>query len=97
MTEAVRELIALGAAFGASCEPWLKHHATKSRELGMSDAAKREAITVGRMVREASGKTILGLADKLIPDAGATGTTCCGNPSEATQTAPEKEKSGACC
>ena len=97
ITEQVRELISLGAAIGSSCEPCLKYHVKKSRELGLNDAAMREAIAIGLMVKEASGKNIHGLADKLIPDEDAADTTCCGNPSEATKTAPEKEKTGACC
>ena len=97
VTEAVRELIALGAAIGASCEPCLKYHVKKSRELGLSDAAMREAIAVGRMIREASAKNILGLADKLIPDEGTAAKGCGVDKAEEMQASPEKEKTGACC
>lgn len=97
ITDSVRELIALGAAIAAGCEPCLKYHVKKSRELGLSDAAMREAITVGRMFNEASGKNILGQANKLIPDEGATAKGCAGGKSEAPQAEPQREKSGACC
>lgn len=106
ITEQVRELIALGAAIGASCEPCLKYHATKAREIGVTDAQMREAIAVGRMVKEASAKNIHGLAEKLIPEttkASERGGTfqektvlasgCCGG----AQSPPAEEKAGSCC
>lgn len=106
ITEQVRELVALGAAIGASCEPCLKYHVKKSRELGLSDAQMREAVAVGRMVKEASAKNIYALADKLIPEeSAAPGNTdapkgdaasaggCCGG----ARSEPAKEKTGSCC
>lgn len=107
ITEQVRELIALGAAIGANCEPCLKYHTKKALEVGLSDAQMREAIAVGQMVKEASAKNITGLADKLIPEAAiaseccgtvqdipAVATGCCGG---AARSAPEEEKAGNCC
>lgn len=67
LTEQVRELVALGAAIGASCGPCLQDHVKKGRELGLSEAQMREAIAVGRMVKEASARAIHGLADTLLP------------------------------
>ena len=79
ITEPVRELIALGAAIGASCEPCLKYHTKKARDLGLTDAQMREAIAMGQMVKEASAKAIAGLADKLVPAASSAG---CGSAEE---------------
>lgn len=67
----------------------------------------REAISVGRMVKEASAKNIYGLAEKLIPEA-AKASSCCGStkaePAAATgccggstKSAPTREKAGSCC
>ena len=107
ITEQVRELIALGAAIGASCEPCLKYHTKKAREVGLTDAQMREAIAIGRMVKEASARNIYGLADKLIPETvkasacsspasekSVEASGCCGGAakSEATQ-----ETAGSCC
>jgi AhpD family alkylhydroperoxidase len=110
ITEQVRELIALGAAIGASCEPCLRYHTKKAREVGLNNAQLREAITVGRMVKEASAKNIHSLADKLILGAGRAESTCdqaeamptpakaaegcCGGAAAST---PVKEKTGSCC
>lgn len=106
ITEQVRELIALGAAIGASCEPCLKYHAKKAMEVGLTDGQMREAIAVGRMVKEASAKNIYALADKLIPEAAST---CCGAPQEkpvvasgccgasSAKSAARKENAEGCC
>ncbi|MFN3846873.1 MAG: arsenite efflux transporter metallochaperone ArsD [Paracoccaceae bacterium] len=111
ITEQVRELIALGAAIGASCEPCLKYHLNKGQEVGLTDAQMREAITVGRMVKEASAKNILALAEKLMPEpeiVAPKASTCC-SPAKAAPAAatgccgggakaePAKEKAGSCC
>ena len=111
ITEQVCELIALGAAIGAGCEPCLTRHLSKGQEVGLTDAQMREAITVGRMVKEASAKHIYALADKLIPEpeiAAPKASTCCG-PAKAAPAAatgccggsakaePAKEKAGSCC
>jgi AhpD family alkylhydroperoxidase len=107
ITEQVRELIALGAAIAASCEPCLKYHTKKAAEVGLTEAHMREAIAVGRMVKEASAKEIYSLAEKLIPEA-AKSSSCCGStkaePAAATgccggsaTSAPVKEKAGSCC
>jgi AhpD family alkylhydroperoxidase len=107
ITEQVRELIALGAAIGANCEPCLKYHTKKAREVGLTDAQMREALAVGQLVKEASAKNMTGLADKLIPEAAmasarhsaapeqpAAGSRCCGGSAKA---ASEQEKVGNCC
>jgi AhpD family alkylhydroperoxidase len=106
ITEQVRELIALGAAIGASCELCVKFHTKKAAELGLTDAQVREAVAVGRMVKEASARTIYGLADKLIPEE-AKASSCCGPSKEPPGTAtgccggatsaPLAEKAGSCC
>ena len=107
ITEQMRELIALGAAIGASCEPCLKHHTKKAVEVGLTDAQMREAIAVGRMVKEASAKNIYGLADKLIPET-VKASACCGPASEkpneasgcrggAAKSESANEKAGSCC
>ncbi|MDP4032241.1 MAG: arsenite efflux transporter metallochaperone ArsD [Pseudorhodobacter sp.] len=100
ITEQIRELIALGAAIGTSCEPCLKYHTQKGREVGLSDDAMREAVAIGRRVKEASAKNILGLSEKLIPAAAAVaGTTgCCGGGKTTAMEAPaQATASTGCC
>lgn len=107
ITEQVRELIALGSAIAASCEPCLKFHTKKAQDVGLTDAQMREAIAVGRMVKEASAKNIHGLAEKLISES-AKASSCCGSakqePAAATgccggsaRSVPVEEKAGSCC
>ena len=45
------ELIAVGASITAGCQPCLRHHVGKARQLGAQDSEIAEAIAVGRMVR----------------------------------------------
>jgi hypothetical protein len=74
---------------------------------GLTDAQMREAIAVGRMVKEASAGNIQGLADRLIPET-VQASACCSPASErpvgasgccggATTSAPAQEKAGSCC
>jgi AhpD family alkylhydroperoxidase len=82
VSEAVRELIALGAAIGASCGPCFSFHYDKARKLGGAPDAMREAVKVGEAVRAASAKSILSLADRVLGAAAAptdaTTNSCCG-------------------
>ena len=93
MTEQVKELIALGAAIGASCEPCFKFHYDRARKLGVSVDAMREAVRIGEAVRAASAKNILGLTDRMLgaEEPKAATSSCCGG-AKATQ-----EKASSCC
>lgn len=93
VTDQVRELIALGAAIAASCEPCFEFHYDKARKLGVPVEAMREAVRIGDAVKSASMKNIVALADRILgteePKA-ATGS-CCGG----AKATPEKASS--CC
>jgi len=80
MNSQVKELIALGAAIGASCNPCFKFHAGKARELGASDAQLREVVEIGEAVKAASARHISTLAEHMLAaEAPATGEQgCCG-------------------
>ena len=96
MSEEVRELIALGAAIGASCEPCLEFHYDTARKLGVSAEAMREAVKIGEAVKAASAKNILGLADRILGSAEpkAAAASCCGGSAKVQPAEPEKKK---CC
>jgi AhpD family alkylhydroperoxidase len=81
ITAQISELIALGAAIGASCEPCLKFHYGAARKLGVSEAAMREAVGIGERVKGGSTKSIMGLADRLLGTAqpAAPAASCCGS------------------
>lgn len=94
VTEQVKELVALGAAIGASCEPCFKFHYDRARKLGVPVESMREAVRIGEAVRSASAKDILGLADRVLgaeePKA-ATNSSCCG------EAKAKQEKASNCC
>jgi AhpD family alkylhydroperoxidase len=54
MDDKCRELIAIGASIGARCQPCLRNHVAKARELGLSDDDIRAAIAVGHQVESGS-------------------------------------------
>ena len=93
VTGQVQELIALGAAIGAGCEPCFSFHYDKARKLGVSAEAMREAVRIGEAVKAASAKNILGLADRILgaEESKAATSSCCGG-AKATQ-----EKASSCC
>lgn len=81
------ELIALGAAIAAGCEPCFKFHYDKARKLGVAAEAMKEAVAIGDMVKQASSQNMLELAGRVI-DKTQAGTGCGGS------STPE---SGGCC
>lgn len=93
LNEQVKELIALGAAVGAGCEPCFKVHFDKAEKLGVAPEAVREAVRIGEAVKAASAKNILSLAETLIGSAATQAGTggCCGSAK------PAERKSSGCC
>ena len=51
LDEKTRELVAIGAAITANCQPCLEYHTAKARELGVGDDDMLEAVKVGQQVR----------------------------------------------
>ncbi len=62
---AVNELVAIGAAIAANCEPCLKHHYHQAQQLGVSKADMARAATIGARVKDSPHQAILHLADRL--------------------------------
>lgn len=94
MSEEVRELIALGAAIGASCEPCFKFHCDKARRVGVSADAMREAVRIGETVRQSSVNSIVSLADRMLgaeQPVHASSARCGG------ARAPEPKTTSGCC
>ena len=63
-TEAVAELVAIGAAVASSCEPCFKFHYDKARKLGVSKDDMLQAVTIAQSVKEASARSVLELAHR---------------------------------
>jgi len=101
-TEAVQELVSIGAAIASNCEPCFKFHYDKARKLGVSQEDMLLAVNTAQGVKDVPAKSVLALADRylseptverikaqaitLTPAAPATG--CCSGPSKT---------SGSCC
>jgi AhpD family alkylhydroperoxidase len=84
-TPAVGELVAIGAAIAANCEPCFKYHYAQARKYGVSQEDMACAVTMAQKVKQAPAKAVLDLANRSlgraasaeeagVPPAG----TCCG-------------------
>jgi arsenite methyltransferase len=54
LTPRLKELIAIGASVTAHCQPCLKYHVAKAKELGIDDHEIRQAANVGHQVEKGS-------------------------------------------
>jgi AhpD family alkylhydroperoxidase len=79
---AVGELVAMGAAIAANCEPCLKYHYREAQKLGVSKEDMAQAVRMGAKVKDSPHQAILKLADRLtgaaISQASAEPDACCG-------------------
>lgn len=94
LTPQVMELIALGAAIAAGCEPCFKFHYDKARKLGVTAETMQEAVAIGDMVKQASAQNMLELAGRILGKSSGeeTGSACCGGGSAA-----KTSETGGCC
>lgn len=86
-TPAVGELVAIGAAIAANCEPCFRHHFAAARKFGVSREEIALAVAMAKAVKEAPARAVLEVAEKYLKcsataqEAGAsTEGTCCGTP-----------------
>lgn len=94
-TPAVKELVAMGAAIAANCEPCLKYHYREAQRLGVSKEDMASAARMAAAVKDSPHQAILRLADKLtganLSNPALASDPCCGD-----KAATEKS-SNACC
>ncbi len=91
---AVAELVAIGAAIAANCEPCFKHHFDQARKLGVTPRDMARAVAMAQAVKEAPARAMLALAERYLgcqataAEAGAPAAgTCCAT----------SERAGRCC
>jgi AhpD family alkylhydroperoxidase len=65
-SRAVDELVAIGAAIGAGCEPCFKTHFQAAREAGATRDEIAQAVATARKVKQAAAKEILNLAGEYL-------------------------------
>lgn len=71
----VAELVAIGAAIAANCEPCLKFHHAEAKKLGVSGADMRRAVDLAQKVKNAPASAMLDLAQRLLEPAATAGET----------------------
>lgn len=100
----VRELVAIGAAIAANCEPCFRQHFAEARKLGITREEMAQAVSVAQAVKDSPAAAILELADKYLKEqpieAGAASSCgCCGS-EPSTGAGPNSSStpsSGCCC
>jgi AhpD family alkylhydroperoxidase len=65
-SEAVQELVAIGAAIASNCGPCFRFHFDKARRLGVSKEDMARAVATAKMVKESPARAVLELADKYL-------------------------------
>ena len=81
---AVAELVAIGAAIAANCEPCFKFHFDRARKLGVSREDMWRAVATAKGVKETPARAMVALAERLL------------NPGKVSQTATRAAET-ACC
>ena len=79
-TPAVAELVAIGAAIGANCEPCFKYHYSEARKLGVSRDDMAKAVELADRVKCAPAQNMRVLADKILGVSLSTQTPVDPNP-----------------
>ncbi len=95
-TPAVNELVALGAAIAANCEPCLKYHYRQAQLLGVSKADMASAVRTAAAVKDSPHESILRLANRLM-GAGLNASEGEGDPCCGPGSAKKSDAGGSCC
>ena len=61
---AIAELVAIGAAIAANCEPCFKYHYAQARKLSATNKDIALTVAMAAAVKEAPARAILDLAEK---------------------------------
>lgn len=95
-TEQVAELVAIGAAIGANCEPCFKYHYDQARKLGVSDSDMRYAVDLAQKVKDTPARAMLTLAERYLGPA-TTSTTAKANSCCVTEPVVTVKPTSKCC
>jgi AhpD family alkylhydroperoxidase len=71
-TEAVAELVAIGAAVASNCESCFRFHYDKARKLGVSKEDMARAVATAKAVKESPARAVVALAEKYLDTKFAT-------------------------
>ncbi len=96
LSNAERELVALGAAMGSNCVPCIEYHIPEARKAGLSDQQISEAIRLADQIRQVPARKVLATAAGMLA-AAASGSGAEQNGSACTQLSPSGKIESACC
>jgi len=83
-TDAVKELVALGAAVASNCEPCFKFHFGKARKLGVSKEDIRLTVDMAQAVKDTPARSVITLAEKYLGEPRLQESPCCSGPGKLT-------------
>lgn len=80
-TPQVAELVAIGAAIAANCEPCFKYHYDQARKLGVTELDMRYAVDLAQKVKDTPARAMLSLAERYLgaatEESRAAAAACC--------------------
>ena len=62
----ITELIAIGASVSANCQPCVKYHVSKARQMNIEEKEIQRAIKTGKMVRKGAADQMDELTSEII-------------------------------
>jgi AhpD family alkylhydroperoxidase len=65
-SDAVAELVAIGAAIASNCELCFKYHYQQAKKLGVSSEDMMRAVTTAQTVKEAPARSVIQLAHRIL-------------------------------
>ncbi|MDA8074270.1 MAG: arsenite efflux transporter metallochaperone ArsD [Actinomycetota bacterium] len=89
------ELVAIGAAIGANCEPCFKYHYNEARRLGVGPETMAAAVRVAQTVKDTPARSMADLAAKLLGAEATVARPPVAGPSASTAAVPAT--GGGCC
>ncbi len=95
-TDAVQELVAIGAAVAANCEACFRFHYDKARKLGVSKDDMARAVAMAAMVKESPARSVLELAERYLGvklESARPSPGCCTPGGENPASVPEPDTS----
>lgn len=100
LSEAVEELVAIGAAIGSNCEKCFKYHYDQARKAGVTRQEMLRAVELAESVKQSPAEDIRELAGRMLEESEESETSdaesdgCC---SKTADEQAEESASSSCC
>ncbi len=80
-TAEIAELVAIGAAIAANCEPCFRYHYDQAKKLGVSELDMLHAVDLAQKVKDTPARAMLALAERYLgratEETQARASACC--------------------